>query len=395
MRILFLSAWFPYPANNGSKLRIFNLLRALAQYHQITLLSFVDDVTAEPSAPALLDVCERVETIPAMPYNPTSWQARLGLLSPKPRSVVDSFSPEMAQCITRVLAASSYDLIIASQTKMAGYIEYFGDVPALFEEVEAGILYEDYTAAHTFAQRLRAGLTWMKHRHYLDNLMARYQASTVVSAPEYQLLREKVVSNGHPIEIIPNCIDVEAYATARAEPEPDTLIYTGSFSYFPNYEAMTWFIEQVLPLVKREIPDVHLTITGNQAGRPLPAEENVSHVGFVDDVRPYVAASWISLAPIWTGGGTRLKILEAMALGTPVVSTTKGAEGINAVAEEHILLADTPADFANAVIRLLQDKPLRQKLSENAYQLVREEYDWTAVAPRLLTLIDRITYEKQ
>ena len=390
MRILFLSAWFPYPANNGSKLRIYNLLRVLSVRHEITLLSFTDDPDIDFQAPQLGQICRHVKVIPLKWFNPRSWHTWLGFFSVKPRSVIDTFSPEMAQSITHTLTTTNYDLIIASEIHMAGYYDYFAGIPALFEDIEFGILYERFAAATTIKQRLRAGLTWYKHRHYLAGLLRHFAAGTVVSEQDRLLLLNEVM-NGEQcrIEVVPNCVDVTAYQGAQTTPRPDTLIYTGSFSFFPNYEAMCWFIQEVLPLVQAEIPDVQLIITGNRAGKPLPLAPHVRHVGFVDDVRVYVAASWISLAPIWSGGGTRLKILEAMALRVPVVATSKGAEGIEAVPGEHILVADTAVDFAAETIRLLRSETLRQNLTSNAYRLVCEKYDWTAVAPHFLNLVER------
>jgi glycosyltransferase involved in cell wall biosynthesis len=184
---------------------------------------------------------------------------------------------------------------------------------------------------------------------------------------------------------------VDSYRPFLRSPQPDSLIYTGSFTYAPNYEAMAWFVGEALPLVQTAVPSATLTITGNPGERPLPPAKHVQHVGFVDDVRPLVAGSWISLAPLQTGGGTRLKILEAMALKTAVVATSKGAEGLDAADGVHLLIADSPQAFAEATITLLQDAELRQRLAENASHFVNEQYDWTAVSPKLLSLIDEIT----
>ena len=393
MRILFLSAWYPFPPNNGSRIRIYNLLRGLAERHDITLLSFADQPNCDPNVPELRQLCSHIELLPLKQFNPTGLHARLGFLSRVPRSVVDTYSPEMTKRIQELAKTTDFDLVIASQTRMAGYVDAFTDLPAIFDEVEISLLHEDYAQAKGFKQRLRAGLTWFKHRQYLTGLLKRFQISTVASEQEKQLLLQNVPYDASRVVVIPNCIDVAAYELAQTAPQPNTLIYTGSFSYFPNHEAMVWFIERVLPLVQVEIPNVQLTITGNKAKRPLPPSDHVRHVGFVDDIAAYVATSWISLAPIWSGGGTRLKILEAMALRTPVIATSKGAEGIDARPDEHILIADTPEDFAAAVIRLLQEPSLRKKLTDNAYHLVSEKYDWTTVAPQMQQLIERIAHE--
>jgi glycosyltransferase involved in cell wall biosynthesis len=155
---------------------------------------------------------------------------------------------------------------------------------------------------------------------------------------------------------------------------------------------MTWFLAEVYPRIQAQVTDVRLLITGDHADLPLPPTDNLTLTGFVDDVRPLVAAASISLVPIRVGGGTRLKILEAMALHTPVVATTKGAEGLDVQHGDHLLIADTPESFAQAVLRLLGDPALRQKLADNGYQLVRERYDWAAVMPTFLNLIERVAY---
>jgi glycosyltransferase involved in cell wall biosynthesis len=155
---------------------------------------------------------------------------------------------------------------------------------------------------------------------------------------------------------------------------------------------MTWFLQEVYPRIQAQAPDVCVTITGDHADLPLPPADNVTLTGFVDDVRPLIASAWVSLVPIRVGGGTRLKILEAMALGTPVVTTSKGAEGLDAKHGEHLLIANSPEAFAEAVIRLLQEPGLRQRLADKAYQLVQERYDLAALMPRFLDLVERVAH---
>ncbi len=389
MRILFLSRWFPYPPGNGSKLRIYNLLRGLGAQHDITLLSFTEAADDEPDIAGLQESCRAVHTVQWKPFDPHGWRARLGMFSVKPRSVVDTFSPEMARRIETILATESIALIIASQIDMAMYSPYFQGIPAIFEELEVGVLVEQFTRATSLLTRLRYGLTWAKHRRYVRTLLHRFAACTVVSNQERQLLI-KTVGDICPITVIPNGVDLASYGTVHEKPHPNTLIFIGAFSYSPNYQAMVWFLGEVLPLIQTQIPDAHLTITGHHGHRPLPAAKNVTLTGFVDDIRPLVARSWASIVPLHTGGGTRLKILEAMALKTPVVATSKGAEGIGAHAEADLLIADEPQAFAETVIRLLTDGKLREQLASNAFCLVQKKYDWGVILPRYFDLIERI-----
>jgi polysaccharide biosynthesis protein PslH len=150
---------------------------------------------------------------------------------------------------------------------------------------------------------------------------------------------------------------------------------------------MIWFIGNVFPRLLDKYPDLELVITGDHARRTLPSQENVKLTGYVEDIRPYVTGSWISLAPIQQGGGTRLKIIEAMALRTPVVATPKGAEGLDVEHGNHLLLASSPEDFSTACCQILDSPDLRENLASNAYTLVKQKYDWQAVMPGFLNLV--------
>jgi polysaccharide biosynthesis protein PslH len=385
MNILFLSGWFPYPPNNGSKLRIYHLLRGLASEHSLTLLCLSDGTETAEDLAHLRTFCREVQLVRRKEYAPNQLRARLGLLSPTPRSIVDTFSDEMKAALERTMRRQPIDLIIASQLGTAAYAHYFGDIPALFEEVEIGVFHGQYAGATTLRSRLRHGLTWMKYRRYLAHLLPRFGACTVVSDEEKALLAQVAPSYG-AVHVVPNCVRVADYPQATT-PQMDQLIFTGSFRYWPNYEAMHWFLSGAYPRIRAQLPNVRLLITGDQAGYPLPTTDGVIATGFVDDVRPLIANAGVSVVPIHSGGGTRLKILEAMATGTPVVTTTKGAEGLDIRHEEHVLKADTPELFADAVVRLLRDRELRQRLAANAHTKVRQTYDWDAAIPRFLELV--------
>jgi glycosyltransferase involved in cell wall biosynthesis len=272
---------------------------------------------------------------------------------------------------------------------MAAYAHCLGGAPALFEEVEVGVLYERFACAKSPASRVRNYLTWLKEKRYLARLVRHYGACTVVSEAERRLLL-RAVPRLPVTEVIPNCVRLDDYAGISSVPHPGRLIFTGPFRYHPNHEAMGWFLREVYPSICAEVPGVHLWITGDNAGFPLPPAPNVTLTGRVDDVRPLVASAWASIAPIFTGGGTRLKILESMALCTPVVATAKGAEGLDVEPGRHLLVADTPASFAGAVVRILKDPSLRSTLACDAFKLLSEKYEWNVVAPRFLGLAERV-----
>jgi glycosyltransferase involved in cell wall biosynthesis len=171
------------------------------------------------------------------------------------------------------------------------------------------------------------------------------------------------------------------------------LIFTGTLSYSANLTGLQWFLEKVFPKIQEKAPHVKLLITGRSENIPLPPAKNLIRTGYVEDIRPLIASAWISIAPILEGGGTRLKILEAMAIGTPVIATSKGAEGLQIQNNQHILLADTPEQFAAATLHLLQDSKLRLKLVENSCHLVREHYDWGVIMPDFLKLVEEAVHD--
>ena len=394
MNILFLSRWYPYPTNNGSKLRVFHLLRALAVQHTVFLLSFreAEEVVAT-DAPEIRALCQEIHTVPWPKYNPSSGTSIAGLLNPKPRSVLDSHSPEMANKIQELVAKNQFDVIIASQIGSAGYGRYFQNVPALFEEIEMGIYHEQLAQADSLKSRLRYRLTLAKQKNYLRDVLQYFDTCTVVSEPE-QVLVKTAVPGFKNVELIPNCMNLADYEKVHVAKRPNSLIFTGSFTYHVNHEAMVWYLKEVNSLVQAQVPDVQLSITGDHANLPLPPANNVTLTGFVDDIRSWIASSCISLAPIFMGGGTRLKILEAMALRTPVVSTSKGAEGLDVEHGTHLLLADTPQEFAQAVVRLLREPALYRHIAENGFQLIAQKYDWPSVTPHFLTLVERTAQAK-
>lgn len=383
MRVLFLSRWYPYPPDNGSKIRVFGMLRALCEHHDVTLISFRDpaETPAAPPAggPADVRLCAYRE------FQRTSGRALAGLLSPTPRYLVDTHRVEMEQLIADAVRHTQYDLVIASQLSMAAYHRAFRGIPAIFEEVELGAFSPDGDASAGAASRLRQQITWAKHWRYTARLLTNFVCCTVASEAERRLLAE-IAPGYSPVHVVPNAVDVgERLPVAR---DPNALIFTGSMRFAPNREAMTWFITDILPMVRRHMPAAHVTITGAPGPVTFDALPGVTLAGHVDDVRALVAASAVSLAPIRAGGGTRLKILEAMAARTPVVATSKAAEGIEARHGEHLLIADTPDEFAAAVCRLLANPADAARLAESAWRLCHERYNATAVASTLVRLAE-------
>jgi len=312
------------------------------------------------------------------------------------------YSQRMQETVERLWEEEDFSLVIASQSVTAPYAATLKDVPKVFEEIELTTLQEQYTRQSDVLHRLRYGLMWWKTRRFMARLLCQFDGCTVVSPQEranvLDIVGATCFSNPSSLTVVPNGVDLERYEGHFGKPKPGTLIFPGALTYIANFDAMEFFLSEVFPLVKARHPDVTLRITGKADGVPvnrLAMDENVTLTGYLEDIRPAVAQSWICVVPLQIGGGTRLKILEAMALGTAVVSTSKGAEGLDVTPGQDILIADEPTAFASAVLRLLGDGELRTRLAVNGKKLVRERYGWEQIGEKLDLFLHQVVRNYQ
>lgn len=394
MNVLFLSRWFPYPADNGAKLRIYNLLRQLTSQHTVDLISFTSEIIQQERLAPLKSICRSIVTVPYRPFKPYRMKAILGLLSPLPRSVLATDNAEMHAAIQRKVQETRYDLVIASQVDMAQYARNL-PIKKILEEVELTTLHDQAEIKQNPFRKLRHIRMWQKWIHYITDTMRYFDGGTVVSEPERQLVGGLLHNRGcnTPVEIIPNGVDTSYYKADFGKPIPATMVFSGALTYSANYNAMEFFLRDIFPLIQAKTPGVILTITGQLNGVPvdrLSVRSGVVFAGYLEDIRPTICRSWVSIVPLRIGGGTRLKILESMALGTPVVSTSKGAEGLELTPGHDILTADSPTDFASAVLSLLEDPDLRTFLSKNGQDTVIRRYNWQVIGQSFNSFISQI-----
>jgi sugar transferase (PEP-CTERM/EpsH1 system associated) len=399
MKLLFLSRWFPYPPDNGSKIRVYNLLKYLAARHTVHLLSFTGEPVSEDQIAALRQICEHVEAVPYRPFQPGRLSALAGLLARLPRSVRDTHNAKMQARVAAAARQNPYTAVIASQVDMAAYALALPSIPKILEEIELSTLYEQIAAERHPLKRARRRLMWQKWVNYTAYLLTSFDGCTAVSEKERQRVAAAVQSQPHaPIRVIRNGVDLARHSGDFGAPQPDTLIFTGGLTYGANFDAAQWFLQEVFPLIQARRPQVKLAITGKLDGAPvdrLPRPPGVELTGYLDDIRPRIAQSWVSIVPLRIGGGTRLKILESLALGTPVVATHKGAEGLELTAGSDLLLADTPDELAQAILRLLTDANLRQQLSQSGRQAVAGRYDWPAIGADLCAFVEEVVTSVQ
>ena len=294
------------------------------------------------------------------------------------RALAAEWKPERVVAFTWVTVP--YALQVADAVRIA-------DVDFLL----SCLLHDAYRRSAGLTERARRWSAWQKFRHYERRVFTRFERCLVVSEPDRHELRALLGGRQERISVIPNGVDGTFNRPGLAPPQPNTLIFNGALTYDANYDAMDYFLREIFPLVRAALPDVQLRITGATNGvglTQLPLDGHITLTGFIDDVRTVVAASCVCVVPLRIGGGTRVKILEAMALGTPVVSTPKGAEGLAVVAGEHLLVAETPADFAAHTLRLLNEPALRERVARNARRLVAERYGWEDIGRRFRHVVE-------
>jgi sugar transferase (PEP-CTERM/EpsH1 system associated) len=395
VKVLLLSTWFPYPPNQGSKIRAYHLLRALARRHEVALVSFED----APLEPAWIEhvrqFCSIIEIVPRRPFARSRLQSWLGWFSLRPSAVVAGYSPEMSASVRRVAASWRPDMTVALTFVTAPYALESGpqfrvvDVDNLL----AHMLYEEYQQAKSMPQKIRRYLAYWKLRRYESELYRQFDLCLVTSARDCRRIAEYIPLASRQIGLVPNGVDLEYYRPDLDDRPGNRLVFNGALTYHPNYDAMDYFLREIFPRVQADAPEATLTITGATQGAPvdaLPASSRVTFTGYVDDIRPVVARSSVCVVPLRKGAGTRLKILEAMALGTPVISTSKGAEGLGVESGKQLLIADEPAEFADHTIRLIHNSELRGKLAANAIHFVREKYDWNTIGQHFCQLVDTV-----
>ncbi len=394
MNILFLSTWFPDPPDNGSKIRVYHLLRALGTRHNVTLLSFTFDTANPEGADELRRFCKDVQTVWLNPFERSRVTRTLRFLSSVP--IVTIPLPEMTQAVRSALAQTNFDVIVASVEVMAVYALLAPKAMVRVLEEHNSFtrwMWERYREQDLTLQRLHCWISWQKTRYYEARLFRQFDLCVMVSEQDRKTSLQMLPDYHGQVEVVPNGVDCRHNRPGLARPMLRTLVFNGALTYSANYDAMRYFLAEIYPLIQQQEPDVSLTITGSTSDVNLSGlrlDESVHLSGYVDDVRPLVAGASVCVVPIRRGGGTRLKILEAMALGTPVVATSKGAEGLDVTPGHDIVIADEPAEFAAQVIHLLRDPVLRQWLISNARHLVEQHYDWAQIGRRFVSLIEDV-----
>ena len=390
MRVLFFSPRPCYPADTGAKLREYHLLRQLSRCMQVDLLAF------ETAGPFELPFCGLVKTV-LRPKRYTPGKLLKGLVSPLPVSVWNYYSPEMVAALKEVLSGSKYDVIVLESIHMAGYrkeLAEWGNGALLvydWHNIESELMERFVAQKGPLLKRIYALETARRLRR-LEKKIGSSGAMHIVCSGREKKKIEGWIGPGE-LEVVANGMDVEGITAATGlTAERNRILFVGSMDYHPNVAGATFFARRIWPEIWRQKPELTFTIVGSRptaAVLELGKLGGVEVTGTVESVAPFYREAALVVVPLFEGGGTRLKVVEAMAAGVPVVSTELGAEGISARDGEDLILLGPEGDWAGAVTGLLEDEARWLRIGGNGRRLAETSYDWKLIGEKFSQVLSK------
>jgi polysaccharide biosynthesis protein PslH len=399
VNILWLKTELLHPVDKGGRIRTYQMLRELKREHRITYLTLDDGSAAADAVERAEEYCDQVVRIPlrTQPKRSPGFYAELlrNLASPLPYAIWKYRSVAMRQAIADIARSGEVDLIVcdflAPAVNMPDHVLcpavlFQHNVEATIWERHAGIASNPIAKAYLAQQ-------WRRMRAFERAQCRRFDHVVAVSRRDMDVFRGEY--GVESVSEVPTGVDTEYFRpTGAVSPDRHDLVFTGSMDWLPNEDAILFFIEAVLPRVRAAVPGVTLTVVGRNPSPRITAlgrqDGTVRITGSVADVRPFIERAALFIVPLRIGGGTRLKIFEAMAMEKAVVSTSIGAEGLPVRDGEDIVLADTPETFAASVVRLLSDERRAAQVGQNAAAAVRAEFGWDRVAEKFAASCSRL-----
>ncbi len=392
MKILLLAPYPPYPPRGGGQQRMYQFVRHLSRDHEVWLLTFSPDESADAALESLRDRCV-VMTV-RQPRHTPARRLRALLLSSRPDMSLRGASPAFESALRRLVSHVPFDVIQAESIEMAQYGCRYDSKPlTVYDAFNAEYVIQqracltDARTPRTWPLAAYSLIQWRKLRRYESRLSHRFDGAFAVSREDGAILQR--LNRALPVAVIPNGVDTDFFAPSAPRPEsPPYVLFTGTLDYRANIDAVVWFAREALPLAQVTHPSLRFVIVGRNpvaAVRELAALPGVEVIGEVEDVRPWFAGAAAYVVPMRIGGGVRLKVLEALAAGRAVVATSMGLEGIDGLAPGvHALVADAPARFAAHITTLLDDQDRARRLGDAGRALVVERYDWRSIVPRMV-----------
>jgi sugar transferase (PEP-CTERM/EpsH1 system associated) len=378
--ILMLTPYLPYPPVSGGRSRTYNLVKRLVRDFHITLVCFGRPEEQAFDLTPLRELCE-VIVVDRAPSPGAAKAALLSLTSIRPITMRLYTSPQFRETVHTLLDERRYDLIHVESFYMVQNLPRDLPVPLLLAEPAIEYLawarYARY--ARPIFQRPAIALEALKMRIFEPQTWAQATLVGVMSEVDRQLVKR--ATPGVATALTPNGVDVDYFQPGSGQRETDVAVFMGDYKYFPNTDAVLYFVREIMPLIRAQRPNFRLTLLGKEPPPRIRAlgddpDSGVDVRGLVDDTRPFLTHATLFVCPLRIGSGTRFKLLESLACGCPVVSTSLGCEGLAPVNGRHMVIADTPREFANAVLKLLADPRAAQRLGHHGRNWVAEKHSW-------------------
>lgn len=382
MRVLLLTQVLPYPPDSGPKVKTYYVLKYLAQHHDVTLVSFVRESDKPEYIHHLESLCEQVVTVPISrsPVRDLRFLAQ-SLFQNQPWMMLRDQRPEMRDALKALAARTHFDVVHADQLNMGQYALPFKDSRKVLDLHNAlWVLYKRLSETLSLTKPMKPVLMrdWRLLKRYEGQMCRDFDAVTAVSQEDKAALIEAGARDD--ITVIPIAIDTDEQAFIERQPSSPHIVHIGTMYWPPNIQGITWFLDEIYPRIKQQVPNVRCTLIGARPPASIvergQADPSISVTGYVEDPLPYLRDSSMMAVPLLSGGGMRVKILNAMSQGIPMVTTTVGCEGIAAQNGEDILIADEPQAFADASVRLLTDAALNDCITRSGRRTAEEKYDY-------------------
>jgi polysaccharide biosynthesis protein PslH len=394
MKILMLTPYLPYPLLSGGQIRTYNLLKKLANKHEVTLFSLIKDNDEKKYIPELKKYCKTVRVFKRSSKPFTLKNIFKTAFSSYPFLVIRNHAPKIISAVEKELKKNKYDLIHAETFYMMPHIPKTSIPTILVEQTIEYLGYESYAKKAFSPLRAILNIDINKIRKWEKHYWEACDTLIVMSEDDKKYI-SKEIRESKKIEVVANGVDTKWFEEIKKVDHKDpTLLSVGTFKWLPNVEAVKFLVKEVWPLVKKELPKVKLLIVGNAPTESVYQYEkndpSIKVIGRIPDIRNAFAQADVLMAPVFSGKGTRYKVLEAMASKTPIVATSTAVEGLDVKNGTHAMIDNTAQGMAKLAIKLINDSEKRKNMAKHGNKFVKENYDWSLISEKLDIIYKRI-----
>jgi len=380
-QVLIITPFMPYPPSDGGKIRVFMFLKHLTRQFDIHLLTFIEKEEEKRHIAVLKKIFKEVDAVLRAP-TPLPWLRKIRF----PVFFWGFYSDAMRDKLVEILKMRPIDLVHIEFTQISCYVEFIRHLQTVLTVHDAGIfsIKKSYHRPNKGLKRIVDYIFFFQIHSWMKKYAKKFDKIIAVTDSDKKNLVSFRAKDD--IEVVNTGVDIEYFSSGYEEVKENRLVFVGSMGHYPNVDAMVYFCKEIFPLIKEEIPDVKLTIIGSGSSDEINALKDdaaIEVTGYVEDIRPYVRKGAVFVAPMRKGAGLKGKLLEAMAMCKPIVTTPMGCQGLPIVRGRDLLVAMKSEGFARDVIRLIRDTALRRKLASNAYEIVRRDFDWNRVSAKI------------